>query len=127
MKKIPVYTEEDEKRFNQVLREIQGRIPPSLLKGAISEKEMTPTIKFVMEKALESEVITPEKKEAIKALLEAGEFSKMKLGENNKITKKIDEFVNRETNKAIKAGLLPPRGHVQYLPSMLKIKEQNAV
>lgn len=122
--KHPVYTEEDENRFNAVLREIQSRIPHDLLKAAIVEKKVTPTIELIMEKALESDIIAPEKKEAIRRLLASGEFSKAAPSEVPKVTKMIDNFVSREINKAIKAGKLPPRSHVKYLPSMLKIQKE---
>lgn len=120
---IPVYTEEDEKRFNKVLREIQSRIPPMLLKNAIEEKALSPTIELVLNKALESETIDDEKKTHIRNALLSGEFSRKGYAENPKYTKMIDNFVNREINKAQKEGRLPPKSHVKYLPSVIKRNE----
>jgi hypothetical protein len=124
MKQIPVYTEADEERFTKVLREIQNSIPPLLRRNASSSQKLTPTIEMVMNKALESETISEEKKTQIRHLLESGQFSKTSVQENPQVTKQIDNYVSREINKAIRAGRLPPKGHTKYLPSVLKMKNE---
>lgn len=120
---MKTYTEADEERFNKVLRGIQSRVPAQWKQMAVTEAPFTPTMKMVFEKALESETIDEEKKRQIRNILESGQLSRTVPSENTKITKLIDNFVNREINKAIKVGLLPPKSHAKYLPSMLKIKE----
>ena len=119
----PVYTEEQEKKYQKVLQEIQASIPAGLLKYALSEKKLTPTIEFVLKKALESDQISEEKKALLRAQLESGEFSRMTPAENPKYTKQIDNYVNREINKAIKSGRLPPKHHVNYFPSLMKMRD----
>lgn len=120
MKKTPVYTEADEEKFNKVLKEIQGRVPKAFLLNVVVKEKLTPTIEFVMNKAIEDEKIPQEKRDAIKTLLDAGEFTRVKSRENPVFAKKIEEFVNREINKAIKAGRLPPKSHVSYFPSVIR-------
>lgn len=122
--KIPTYTKEDEERFNKVLKEIQSRVPQALIKANLSEKQKTPDVLFVLKKALDED-ISEEKKEQIRHILDTGYFSQTALKEDPKISKMIDEFVTRETKKAIKAGLLPPFSHIKYLPSMLKFQNEN--
>ncbi len=117
------YTEKDEERFNKVLREIQASVPSSLRKAALIEAPFTPTMKMVFEKALESPTVSEEKKAQIRNLLDGGDFSRTSLKEDPKITKQIDQIVQRGINKAIKEGRLPPRGHIKYLPSIIKINE----
>jgi hypothetical protein len=121
MKKV--YTEADEERFNKILREIQARVPAEWKRRAVVEQPFTPTMKMVFEKALESPTIDEEKKRQIKNILDSGQLSKMVSREDPKITKQIDNFVNREINKAVKEGRLPPKSHSKYLPSMIRIKE----
>ena len=46
--------------ISKVLRDIQSRIPPLLIKNAVNEMPLTPTISMVMEKALESDEVSEE-------------------------------------------------------------------
>lgn len=96
-----------------VLKDIQSRIPKNLLKNAVKEKKLTPTIDFVMKKALEMPNISDEKKEKIRTVMASGDFSKMKYVDDPKIQKMINNFVDREINKAIKDGRLPPRTEIK--------------
>jgi hypothetical protein len=114
------YTEEDEKRYGDVLREIQTSVPIEWRKKVVIKKDLTPTVKMVFEKALESETITDEKKSQIRNVLESGELSREVYAEDPVMAKKIDNFVNRRINKAIKDGKLPPKSHVKYLPSVIR-------
>lgn len=100
--------------------DIQSRIPKTLLKNAVKEKKLTPTIEFVMDKALESPTISEEKKAKIRNLKASGEFTKMKYEDNYKVQELINNFVNREINKAIEDGRLPPRSEI---PNIDFIKE----
>lgn len=96
-----------------VLRDIQSRIPKNLLKNAVRQTKLTPTIDFVMQKALESPTVSEEKKDKIRTVISTGEFTKMKYVDNPKIQGMINNFVNREINKAIKDGRLPPREEIK--------------
>lgn len=110
-------------QISKVLSEIQGRVPLAWKKMAFTESKLTPNIEFVAEEALKSDTVSEAKKEQIRTLQATGEFSKMKVTENHKVTKQIDEFVEREIKKEIKAGRLPPRNQIRNLPH---IKEMHA-
>lgn len=96
-----------------VLKGIQARIPKLLLKNAVREELLTPTVSMVMEKALLSPSISEEKKKKIRELKDAGEFSKKHVVDNPQVQKQINNFVSREINKAIKDGRLPPRSKIK--------------
>ena len=119
------YTEADEARYNEVLKNIQRSVPESLRNMVVTKEKLTPNVEMVMRKALEADFISDEKKASIQALLDAGDYSRSKFGQNQKIAKLIDKHVSREINKAIKAGLLPPKSHIKYLPSVIKANENN--
>ncbi len=102
-------------QIRKVLAEIHTRIPKNLSKNVVSEVLATPTVLMVMEKALEMDSISPEKKAKIQTLMDSGEFSRKRVVENPQIVKLIDQFVSREINKAIKSGKLPPRSKLGEL------------
>lgn len=106
--------------IRKVLLDIQSRIPEGLRKSVVTYVEATPTMKMVMEHAASMESISQEKRDNIKKLLDAGEFSKVKPVENLKVAKQIDNFVSREINKAIKEGRLPKKRELNRL-----LKEQD--
>lgn len=114
----------NEEQIAKVLSGIQKRIPKNLLDSVIKEVKSTPTIEMVMNKALTLDSISDEKKNQIKTLIDAGEFSKTKFVENPKIAKMIDNFVAREINKEIKKGNLPHRSKIKDLPNIKKIYEK---
>lgn len=101
--------------IRRVLADIQARVPENLRKNAVKHVKATPTIERVMETALTMDSISQEKKDAIKTFLDKGEFSKMRVVENDRITKLIDQFVSREINKEIKRGNLPSRKQLKKI------------
>lgn len=103
----------DPDHIAKVLREIQSRIPKNLLNNAVREVKLTPTVDFVMKKALESDSISEEKKQKIRDLIATGEFSKTTVKDNPKIQGMINNFVGREINKTIKQGRLPPQSQIK--------------
>lgn len=108
-------------QIHKVLGDIQKRVPADMRRRVVEEVDATPTIRMVMEKVVDMESIDPEKREAIKGLLEAGEFSKKIVRENPKYAKMVDEFVSREINKEIRKGNLPGRKELKRI-----LDEQNA-
>lgn len=117
------YTEATEKRVFNELKKIQDSIPKHLLNAAVTVRKTTPTIKMVFEKALESDLISEEKKEAIRVQLATGRYDKEGVVENQKYVEMVDNFINREINKAIKEGRLPPKSHIKYFPTIKRINE----
>lgn len=120
-----MYTEEQEQGFVTVLRGIQKSIPKHLLESALEVKKSTPEVEMVMLEAVKTESIPLEKRQRIQNLIDLGTFSKTKVKENNKYTKMIDEYVTREIKKAQKAGKLPPKSKMKYLPSLMKIQNED--
>ena len=84
-----------------------------LIKNAVYEVLLTPTMAMVMDKALEDPKIAEDKKKQIRIAKENGEFSKKHIVNNPQVQKQINNFVSREINKAIKQGRLPPQNKVQ--------------
>lgn len=107
--------------IRKVLAEIHSRVPKTLRESVVVTEKASPTIEMVMEKAMTMESIPQEKRDQIKVLYDAGEFSKVKTKENPKVAKQIDAFVSREINKAVKAGLLPKK---RELLKIMKEDEQ---
>ena len=96
----------------KVLKDIQSKIPKSLLKQAVYEEPLTPTVKKVMLEFLRTTKDEVRKKK-VQELMDSGEFDKKHVVDNPKIQKLINNFVSREINKAIKQGRLPPRSKIQ--------------
>lgn len=96
-----------EESIAKTLAEIQAKVPKLLRERAVIEVKKTPTMEFVYKKFLEDEMGTPEQRQHVKTLMDAGEFSKVVLKEDTKVTKKIDEIITRGIKKAIKEGKLP--------------------
>ncbi len=109
-------------QIEKVFKEIQNGVPEILRKTVVIEVEKTPAMKFLAEKMLEEGVGTPEEREQVKNLLEAGEFSKMKYVENAKVAKMIDNYINREIKKAIKQGRLPK--NAEDIPGFKELYEK---
>lgn len=99
----------EQERISRVLAEIQSRVPEEWKKNVYQEVYASPTVKMVMEKAMEDPAVRPELREKIKHLYDAGEFSKKRIREVKKYTTLIDRFVIREINKAIREGRLPQK------------------
>lgn len=99
--------ESEEEKISRVLREIQSRIPPNLLKNVVRDTKVTSSLEFVVKKALQDPDFPEEKKKIYQTMLDSGEFSKTKPKENKRYAKLIDKFLELEIKKEIKAGNLP--------------------
>ncbi len=111
----------DTEKIFKVLQEIQSRIPPAWTKAAVIEVPYTPHLRDVVDKALAEKDFPVEKKEELQKLKESGDLDKTFPMENKKVTKLIDQFVNREINKAIKEKRLPPRGKIKDINGLKEI------
>lgn len=101
--------------ISKELRRIQESIPDIFRVGLITEKDKTPTMKFVAEKALESNEVSQETKDKIQQLKDNGYFDKKKLYENPKIAKQRDLWVQREIARSVKEGRLPSKKQLKAL------------
>lgn len=108
--------------IDKVLKEIHASVPDNLRLNVAKEVKSSPTIEFVMKKAVEMESIDPEKRKKIQTLLDNGEFSRTRVVEDPKIAKMIDNMIGRKINQAIKAGKLP---NISALKQILKNEQGN--
>lgn len=104
-KELSRLTEEQQK----VLADISREVHEIYKAGLYVEKEESPTMKFLAEKAIEDPEFPADKKAKIKELYDQGEFSKISTYTDPKITKKIEAELNRRIKLAIKKGFLPKK------------------
>lgn len=101
--------------ISKELKRIQDSVPEIYRVGLITEKDKTPTMKFVADKLLESDTVAQETKDAVQSLKDNGYFNKKKLYEDPKIAKQRDLWVQREIQKSVKAGRLPTKKQLKEL------------
>lgn len=111
--------------ISKVLREINSRIPVLLKKNAYSIEPLTPVIMKVMEEALKSDDISPEKKEEVKRLTELGYFKKERITENAKYVKMINDWTTKEIRKAVQTGRLPNKKQLAELELQWKKQKED--
>lgn len=101
--------------YLKVLQEIQSRAPKHLLKIVYKEMEALPVTNFLVDKVLEDPNTPDEYKKHIRTLKEKGFFDKKEIKINEKVHKMLDNYYQREINKAIKEGRLPPKADIKDL------------
>lgn len=104
----------------KTLQSIQSSVPKQLKDAVIEKTAITPTMDMIVDKALEDDSISQEKKDELSKLKEAGYFSKEKFTENHQVRVQIDNYVNREIKKAIKEGRLPNKKQLKELQKIWK-------
>jgi hypothetical protein len=109
--------------IEKVLKEIQSRVPKEFLKGVVTERPLTPVMEKVVDDALASPDFPEAKKLRLQHLKDAGEFNKKTYYQSPKYAKMIDNFVNREINKAVKAGRLPNKKQLKTLQEEWKTQK----
>lgn len=105
-------------QISKELADIQARIPAALKKRVVTEVLTSPTVAFVVDKALEDPNFPEEKKKALRTLKEAGQFDSKRYSEDKRIADMIDQFVSREIKKKIKLGLLPSKVDATWKKNM---------
>jgi hypothetical protein len=93
----------------KVLKDIQDSVPKEWREKLITVEDKTPTMKFVVNEAIDKKLVKDELVEKLRVLRDNGEFDKKKEVVNPKLAKLIDQWVDRRIKKAIKNGQLPPR------------------
>lgn len=101
--------------IDKVLREIQQSVPETLRKAVVVKKLATPTMIFIVDKALEDPDFPQDKKDKLRELKDAGYFTKERATEDPKVAKQIENYVARETKRAIKEGRLPTKKQFKEL------------
>jgi hypothetical protein len=93
----------------KVIARIQNSIPKIWTDNVTHKVKTNETIKEVIEKALVDPDVSEETKAKCLSIKNSGELDKEMDVEDPKITKLIDEYVDREIKKAIKRGELPKK------------------
>jgi hypothetical protein len=97
----------DQRTFN-FLNKLNKRIPKKLLSAVVEKKALSPTVKQIAELAQTDPDISQEKKDAMALLLKVGMFDLEIEEVNREAEKKIEEWMGKEIDKAIKKGQIPP-------------------
>jgi hypothetical protein len=113
-----------EEQIYQVLADIQTSVPQKWRQQLFVTVKKTPTAEFVVKKALKLNSLDPKKREELELLLRSGEFSKTETIINEKMAKRIDKFVERKINNAVKLGKLPTKEELAKLPFYKKYASQ---
>lgn len=106
------------------LQRIQASAPDMLKKMVVRQEKLTPVMEMIVDKALESEDFSEEKKQELRALKERGYFEKKVFIEDPQIAKQLDQYVSREINKSIKAGRLPTKKKLKELKTLWKEQDK---
>lgn len=105
-----------EEEISTILSEIQQSVPKEWYGKLFREQKKTPTAEFVAKKVLKQKDLDPKKREEIELLIKTGEFSKTERVLDEKMAQKIDKFVERKIQYAIRRGLLPKKEELENLP-----------
>lgn len=109
--------------IDRELKRINSTIPTMLKQQVVSDVDVTPGIKLLMETILEKSVgdvvknehtgeevtITAELQGKARRLMDTGKITLKKPQQNAKIAALIDRWVQREIKKSVKEGRLPTR------------------
>lgn len=115
-----------EEQIYKTLREIYSRVPKIWRENVVSEKLIAPNMAMVIDKALEDSEYPEEKKKELRTLKESGYLDKKEYSEDALMVKKIDNFVNREINKAVREGRLPNRNKLTELQKLWKEQKKTS-
>lgn len=99
---------------NLELERISRNIPDELLENLYQEEEANVTIKTVIAKALDDDEFPEEKKERYRTLLNSGKLDGTVEREQEDVREEIEEWLEDEIQKSIKAGRLPDRDSDEY-------------
>ncbi len=103
----------EEQIFN-TNKEINSRIPREWIQNAVTIKKKYETMCMIFQKALDDPNFPAEKKPEVKIQLD--KISKIEeITDNLPIQRKIDNFIRREQNKAVKEGRLPTKSKLRKL------------
>jgi len=99
---------------NLELERISRNIPDELLDNLYKEEEANVTIKTVIAKALDDDDFPEEKKERYRTLLNSGELDGTVEREQEDVREELEQWLEDEIQKSIKAGRLPDRDSEEY-------------
>tara|TARA_R100000789_G_scaffold98868_1_gene103751 strand:+ start:318 stop:722 length:405 start_codon:yes stop_codon:yes gene_type:complete len=108
------------KKHLKVLEDISKNAPKEWLSKLTKMKKTTPTVERVVNLALKSDDVSPEKKAEIQRLKDRGTFSKKAEEVVPKYEKKLDTYYDEEVKRAIKEGRLPHPKEDAFLKKLRK-------
>lgn len=97
----------DLRELQRITQEVGAKYKDRLLK----EEYVTPTIRKIVDLALESDTISDKKKEQLRHLKDAGAFDEKEVKVNDRIARLMDREIEREITRSIAAGRLSKRPH----------------
>lgn len=113
------------KKHLKEIERIQKSIPKELLDKLIIKRPFSPIAKEIIMRALANPkevegIVSAEELEKYQAMLDSGELDRTEEVSDPEIEKQIDEYYNKEFEKARKLGRLPPPQKFPKLKSKLK-------
>ena len=109
------------------LKRISAGIPKDLLDKLMIEKDVAPSVVEVVRRALVDPDVSAEKKEQLQHLMDSGYMNIKEKVVDPEIEKQIDEYMNKEIERAIKLGRIPdPNNDEDIKHWKKKIKKHNA-
>lgn len=114
-----------QEKIDAELKRIQSSVPKLLMDNVVKNKDASPTVKFIVEKALEDDDFPEEKKKELRLLQNTGFLDKKIPVQNDRIAKQIDNFISREITKSVNAGRLPNKKQLQELNLKTPYGNQN--
>lgn len=112
--------------IDKVLKDIQESVPEALRKAVVIKTPASPTMRMVVNKALEDSEFPEEKKEKLRELDAIGYFDKERITEDQKVVKQINMYVNREIKRAVKEGRLPTKKQLAELQKQWNEQKQTS-
>lgn len=116
------FTEED---IQMELERISSNIPEEILNNLYYEEEANKTIKTVIAKALDDPQFPEEKKEKYRNLLNSGKLDGTVTREDEEVREELDEWLEEQIQKSIKAGRLPSRESDMFNNLIEKLQDGN--
>ena len=89
------------------LQRISQSIPKELLDKLMVTRLKSPTVVEVVKKALADDTVSKEKKEQLQHLVDSGYLNQTETVADPEIEKQIDEYMDKEIERAIKLGRIP--------------------
>lgn len=112
------------KKHLKELERIQDSVPDSIKGRLLRKKKVTPTVRKVVDLALNDPEISDKKKEQLRNLNDTGLFDKSEEVVNKTAQKELDEYMNTQIARSIAAGRLPkPKNNTVFDKYIAKCKK----
>jgi hypothetical protein len=106
--------------YIKVLQRIQDSIPTELLAQVTKRERIAQPVEEIIERALIDPEVSQETKERFQMVKDSGYLDREIDVENREVTRKIDQFIESEIEKAVKRGELPKGKKFRNLDKKVK-------